>query len=221
VQNLTGKSDNPLILTGDFFREEDLTRAEEAHDEISMGLVRFAKLILAYIFSNFETAAREAEGTEHMLFAPFVNPGFSSILAYYSVALITVAGNRHGYARRRLLSKARKSLKRLKYFAKCIPENCLDKIFLVEAELAVVTGNYTSARYKYVIAIALSAEFGDLMLRAIACERVAAFLRDRGDESGANHYFREAHLAYTSWGGIAKVESLEKDMPELFCTPSE
>jgi predicted ATPase len=221
VQNLTGKSENPLILIGDFFREGDLTRAEELHDEVSVCVVHLLKLILAYTFSNFETAAREAEDMEPILFASFLHPGFSSILTYYSVALVTVAGNHHGYARKRLVAKARKSLKMLKSFSKYVPESCLDKIYFVEAELAAVTGNYMSARDKYMITIALSAQFGDLMLRSIACERVAAFLRDRADESGANHYFREAHSAYTSWGAIAKVEQLEKDMPELFCTPNE
>jgi hypothetical protein len=214
---MMGKTENPRILIGDIFRREDLTRVEEAHDEISVYIVHFIQMLLAYIFSDFETAAKEAKSMEQLLYAQFLHPGLSSFLAYYSVALLTVANHHHGYARRRLISKARRSLKKLKQFSKYVPENCLDKVFLVEAELAAVTGNYRAARDKYMVAIALAGEFGDLMLRAIACERAASFLRDRGDES-SNYYFLEAHSAYTSWGGIAKVEQLEKEMPELFST---
>lgn len=218
VRKMMGKTANPHILMGDIFRQEDLTRIEEAHDELFLAVVHFIQMLLAYIFSDFETAAKEAESLEQVLYSQLIHPGFSSFLAYYSVALLTITNLHHVCARRRLISKARRSLKKLKQFSNCIAENALDKVFLVEAELAAVMGNYTAARDKYMIAIALAGEFGDLLLRAIACERAASFLRDRGDDESSSYYFREAHSAYTRWGGIAKVEQLKKEMPELFST---
>jgi hypothetical protein len=54
------------------------------------------------------------------------------------------------------------------------------------------------------------------MIRAVACERTAHFFRGCSDKSAACHYFRQAHSsAYMAWGATAKVESLEKEMPDL------
>jgi len=54
-----------------------------------------------------------------------------------------------------------------------------------------------------------------LVTCAVANERFAVFLRSQGDGTGAARRFRDAHSAYKAWGAIAKVQQLEKEMPEL------
>lgn len=50
------------------------------------------------------------------------------------------------------------------------PENCMAHLCLLQAELAAFDGREKVAHGKYVLATSVAAEFGDLQLRAVACE---------------------------------------------------
>lgn len=207
---LMGKVERP---TG-FAFSADLTRSEEAKDEAAIWIIHFMQLMISYFFGDYNTAAQEAEAMEAML-RLHLHPGFSSLLVAYCLALLTMANNCHGRARRELLKKVRRSMKRLEQFSSYIPENALHKLSLVQAELAVVNGDLGQARGKYLVAISLASELDDLAMRAIGCERFAVFVKSQGDGIGALHRFQEAHEAYKKWGAIAKVKQMEKEMPEL------
>lgn len=213
---LMGKLERP---TG-FAFESDLARATEAKDEAAVWIIHFMQLMLSYLFGDYESAAQEADYMEAML-KLHLHPGFSSIIVAYCLAYLAVANRRRGRDRRQLLSKANGGMKTLEKFSKYIPENSLHKLSLVEAELAVVNGDNAIARGKYLIAISVSAELDDQAMRAVACERFAIFLQsNERDGTTTARRFREAHEAYKRWGASAKVEQMEKEMPELLSPES-
>jgi len=217
VHNLTGRSDDPLKLSGDYLNDETeiLTRAAEAHDSLAAGFLHFFSLLLAYVFNDYEAAAAKAGDMSHIFAPPYLHPTMSCPLTFHSLALLAVCGNRRRRARRKILSTARQAIKKLKKFSAHTPENCLGKMYMLQAEIAAVTGNDCLARCKYASAAGMSAEFGDKMIHAIACERAALLLQACGDEPAAVRYRRKAHSGYKDWGATAKVDQLENEMPWL------
>lgn len=210
---LMGKIDR---LIGLEMLQSDLAFTMEANDKASSCIIHFLQLVSAYLFGDFETAASQAKLVEEVLRLPYIHPGFSCILTFHCLALLAVAPRWHGLARRRLLSKVKQSLHLLEQFALCVPENCLHSYNLVRAELAVLDKNYRLARSKFLIAIAVATKSNDMMMHAVACERFASFLRDTGDDSSVSaDNFREAKSSYVEWGATAKVQAMEREMPEL------
>jgi len=221
VQNLMGKNDDPVKLVGDIINDESaianmLAQAAASHDEISLAFINYYLLVLAYVFNDYEAAAEEANRLVRITQPPYLHPSMSSLYAFHALALLAICNNRCGRARRKILSTARHSIKKLKQFSLHTPENCLGNAFLLQAELAAVTGKNREARCHFTSAISVATRFGDLMMHAIACERAACFSSACGDEAAAGSYFREACSAYKDWGAIAKAEQLEKEMPAVF-----
>ena len=195
--------------------ESDPTSAMDAQDDMGVDFFHFGQTLTAYIFNDYNAAAKEAREIKHAVLSLYGHPSMSCLLTFRSLALLAVCNQYRGRARRNILSTVAKTIKQLEQFCLYTPENCLAKTNLLQAELAAVTGKDGLARCKYMGAIAVAAEVDDLMLRAIAYERVARFLQQRGDESDANRYFRNAHSAYQDWGATAKVKQMQKEMPDL------
>jgi hypothetical protein len=218
VHNLTGRSEDPLKLSGDFLKDETdiLARAAEVQDEVAAGFIHFYSLLLAYVFNDFEAAAAKAGGTCHIFHPPYLHPTMSCPFTFHALALLAVCNQRQWYARRKTLSIARQAIKKLEKFSTHSPENCSGKMYLLQAELAAATGKHKVARCKYASAVGVSSEFGDKMVCAIASERAGRFFQGLGDQPASTRYYRKARSAYKDWGATAKVEQLEKDMAELF-----
>lgn len=194
---------------------DDLTRAHNGKDSFGVFAIHFLQMLLAYLFGDFEIAAKEARELQVYLRAG-AHPGFSGVLTVYCLSLLGAAHGQKGLARRRLLSQVKRNLRKLEEFALFVPDNCLHKLNLVQAEVAVVQRKHNVARHMYVLAISRSSELGVSWIRAIASERFACFLQKEGEKSSATDHFREAHSAFRSWGAIAKVDLLEKEISGLF-----
>lgn len=220
AQNLMGKNHDPLKLVGNVIEDEAqisdlLAQATKSNDEISTAFLNYYLLVLAYVFNDYEAAAEEALRMERITRPPYLHPSMSSPYTFSTLALIAVCGNRKRRDRQKILSTAKRRIQKLKQFSRYTPENCLGKAFLLQAELAAVTGTGQDARCHYVSAISIAERLGDFMLRAIACERAARFCKQNGDDATASCYFREARSAYLDWGALAKDEQLDNEMPEF------
>ena len=194
---------------------EFLSQAEKFHDEISVGFFYYYHMVLAYVFNDYESAKEKAIKMQRITRPPYLHPSMSSPFTFYTLSLLAVCENRKGRARRRILSIAKRSIKKLTQFSHFVPENSLAKKFLVQAELAVVMKKKQEAKCHYESAISVSKRYTDNMLCAVACERAGRFSSSCGDTVAAMQYFREARLAYTEWGAFAKVRQMDLEMPEL------
>lgn len=217
VHNLTRRSKDPLKLSGDIVNDEAeiLLRAAEAQDNLTPGFLHFFSLTLAYVFNEYEIAAAKAHDMKHIFEPPYLHPSMSCPFTFHALALLAVCNNRPRWVRRKIYANARHTIKTLKRFSGYTSENCLGKVYLLQAEVAAATSKLDAARCMYMSATGVLAEVGDKMMHAIACERAAQFFQARGIELAATRYARKAHVGYAEWGATAKVLDLEKKMPWL------
>lgn len=218
VHNLTGRNNDPIRLSGSILTSEAdiLSRAKEADDEVASSSLHCYLLILAYVFNDYEGAASRTEGMNPLFAPPYLHPTLSCFFTFYSLSLLAVCNNRRGLARRRILSTARRTIKRLKRFSRYTPENCLGKLYFLQAELAALKRKDQDAKCMYASAAGVLSEVNDKMMHAIACERAGLFLDRLGDDAASHRYFRKAYEGYIDWGATAKAEQLKEEIPSIF-----
>jgi hypothetical protein len=176
--------------------------------------IRLGQMIVAYVFNDYERADNLAQIAVKDIWS--MPPSFEIVRGTYMGAMVALAMAAKGENVRKNVKQAKKALKAMKQFSLACPANCLDKKFLLEAELASVCGKEAKAFEKFTCAIALAKENGFLFDHALANERTARFFVARGKLSDAAHYFRQACLLYGEWGGKAKVERLRSELDSLY-----
>jgi signal transduction histidine kinase len=135
---------------------------------------------------------------------------------YYLHALVLAAGHpQSAEERRETLQTLSEYNRKLGFWAEHCPANFQSKHALVSAEIARLTGDELSAEQLYEEAIRSARENGFVHWEGIANELAAGFHRERGIETIATAYLREALHCYARWGADAKVRQLEQRHPAL------
>jgi PAS domain S-box-containing protein len=93
------------------------------------------------------------------------------------------------------------------------PWNIADRAELVAAEIARLEGRELDAECLYERAVRLARDQGFVQNEALANELAARFYRDRGLETSALAYLRNARECYELWGADAKVQQLDATYP--------
>ena len=212
TQNFMGLSHGePKELSGQIMTQETLT-AEAA--ESCPGLIvwiHYYCMILAYFFGDFDRA-EEYSMTSHKIYdVSYGAMDAASVLFFESMTLLAQA--RKG--KRGRVAPVRRRLKRLRHWAKHSPLNFLGQQYLIEAELAVATGDNLSALSKYTSSILLFREGGFLMQEAMANERAGKYYVEQGDMALALPFLRASYQLYEKWGGYEKVRHLREELRPL------
>jgi hypothetical protein len=132
-----------------------------------------------------------------------------------------IACAREGRKRRSNLRFARWIIKIMDYLATQTPFNCLDKLFLLEAEYASVTGRNDVAIKKYICAVGMAKDAGFPMYAALGYELWARHLHRTGDRPQARAYLLESCRLNREVGILRKVERLEAEIQQLFPDAAE
>lgn len=104
----------------------------------------------------------------------------------------------------------------MSHWAKHVPQTFLCRQFLLEAEIAAVRGDSTTAYSKYVAAIATSKDSGFIFPTALGNELAGKYyLRERKDEETARPFIQEALHHYERWGAKAKVDHLAHELNHI------
>ena len=211
-QNFMGLAKgDPKVLTGSIMNQDALT-AEVA--ETCPGLIVWIRcycMILAYVFGDFDTAESFSDTAHEIYDYSYGAMDAAFILFFETMALLAQAQK----GKRGRVAAVRKRLKLLRHWSKFSPLNFLGKQYLVEAELAIVTGDHLAVLSKYTSSILLSREEGFLMQEALANERAGKYFFGRGDETTALPFLREACRLYEEWGGQEKVRHLAEQELEV------
>jgi len=210
VLNLLGQSENPCRLVGDAYNEEEaLPLAIAVNDRTQIYLLYLHKLILCYLFGEYELALENATLAEQYLdgvIAQFVIP----ILYFYdSLIRLSLFADASKSQQEEWLDRVNSNQAKIEYWAQHAPMNFLHKFQLVEAEKARVLGQILEAEEFYERAISGAEENEYIQEEALAYELAAKFYLERGRKKIAQTYIKEAHYIYTNWGAKAKVEDLE------------
>jgi histidine kinase len=208
VHNFTGKAaGDPRVLTGEIMQQEYTIQYARENNKTLLIWSHFYRLLLAYMFSDFESAEVHA----HFCRTAENNPFGSSdrvLLVFYD-GLTALAQPKKTRARLKL---AKKCINTFKIWAKQSPENFLGKQYFLEAELAAAIGDHKRAHAKYTSAISLSREGGYIMQHAMANERAGKYFLVNGDVDFGRAYLKEALTVYTKWGGVTKTEYLKSEI---------
>ncbi|MEH2028106.1 MAG: AAA family ATPase [Nostoc sp.] len=216
VLNLLGQAINPSLFLGDVDKEQELLVIYQQKNDYT-GLWHFflLKLMLCYLFQEFEQALEYIEQAEHYSSG---GKGMCNIPAFHFYASLTrlaVCSNAPQSKQENLLQQVAASQNNIQKWANHAPMNHLHKWHLVEAERYRVLGLKLEALDAYDRAIAGAKENGYIQEQALANELAAKFYLDWGKEKVAAGYMQEAYYCYSRWGAKAKVDDLEQRYPNL------
>ena len=199
-------------LQGEYYDEETLLPLQlQANDGTSIFYVHCHKLLLNYLFGDYQQAVENAVQAEKYSDAVIGFPYIPILYFYDSLARLAAdGGSLNGESRKLLSSRITANQEKMKKWARSAPINYQHKFELVEAEWYRVLGDRTNAMDGYDRAIVGAKENGHLREAALANELAAQFYLDWGKEKVAEVYLREARDGYQRWGASAKVKQLEQ-----------
>lgn len=217
ILNLRGESENPSRLVGYFYDEEEaLARAIAVKDGTSLHYFYLNKLILCYLFGEYEQAAETATLSEQYLSAATALVSVPPFYFYDSLIFLSLFSDASSSEKETWLNRVNANQEKMQKWAHHGPMNFLHKFQLVEAEKARVLGQFFEAEELYEQAIQGARNNGYIQEEALAYELAAKFYLVRSREKIAQTYMKEAHYCYERWGAIAKARDLKNRYPQLF-----
>ncbi len=108
------------------------------------------------------------------------------------------------------LRKAKGPVAEFKKWALLNPVNHGHRYTLIQAELAALTRNHTSAEHHYESAIREAREHRHVQDVALICELAAGYFKERGNEAKYINLITEAHKSYERWGAARLTARLER-----------
>ncbi|MBD2112170.1 MULTISPECIES: hybrid sensor histidine kinase/response regulator [Cyanophyceae] len=215
VLNLIDSLEHPSRLQGAIYQEaEALPLLKAGNDRTGLHYFYLNKLILSYLFGQYDQALEDADLAEQYLDGV---KGFLvvPVFQFYDVLTRLALGVAGALPLDSVLSQVEQNQAALRRSAQFAPMNFQHKLDLVEAETARLLGQPWLAMEHYDRAIAGAREQGYVQEEAIANERAAEFYQAQGRDKVAQVYRAEAYYGYLRWGAIAKAQALKAQYPSL------
>jgi tetratricopeptide (TPR) repeat protein len=202
--NLMGRSDNPSVLTGDAMEEREWSARLAAMGEMHSYYAMLLKIYIAIYMNELDHA--------RLLLIPLRKSGYTVIVPYIHKIFIFLEGLVQADSSQRSVVdrwRAQRCLKYLERASLLCPENHINKVFLLSAELDAAAGDYEKAGLRFDKAISYAEKEGLLNEHALACEKAARMYLRVGRTFESTAYFGKAVDAYREWGAEAKVKQLQ------------
>lgn len=217
VLNLINLSEHPGLLNGESYDEASaLEGYQQFNDFSSISKVYVQKLILAYLFGNYEEALIYSERAVDYLSSMSSDAAAGLFYFYDSLVRLAIYPNVAEDRQSRILDTITINQAKLSHWANCAPTNYQHKFELVEAERCRVLDQKLDAIDLYDRAIATAQTNGYLHEAAIANELAVQFYCEWEKNKLAQSYFADAYYGYLRWGALAKVQQLESRYPQQF-----
>ncbi|QHG20215.1 ATP-binding sensor histidine kinase [Nostoc sp. ATCC 53789] len=214
--NLIGDGDNIVLLSGTAYNEQyQLPLHETAGERTALALLWINKLVVSYLFSEFEQAVQQAGQARQYLDAVLASLYVPIFHFYESLAQLAWFEQLPTLEQQQANEYIAANQEKLNYWTTHAPMNFLHKFHLVEAERERVQGNKASAIDLYDRAIIGAKENGYIQEEALANELAAKFYLEWDKERIAGEYMTNAYYGYARWGAKAKVADLERRYPQL------
>lgn len=221
VLNLTGKTADPLLLTGESFSESTmLPLVIAANWQMLICCFYLFKLMLAYLFKDYEQAISYAELTQAHISGVLGMMSNFEYNFYHSLTLLKQCDFLAATEKQTNLEQVQSNQEVLALKAFHAPMNFQHKYELVEAEKARVLGDTAVAIELYELSISHAKEHGYLQEQALASELAAEFYFAIGKENIAKIYMTDAYLCYENWGAVAKAKNIIDRYPQLIIKQS-
>ena len=217
VLNLLGESEDPCLLIGKACDEQKMLSVCIDENNINeLFHIYFYKIILCYIFEEYSDALENADNAQKYWNGARSLPAFFLFPFYDSLVRLAVFQDSSKQQQQMILKKIHAYRKKMKKSAQHAPMNYLHKFYLVQAELARVTGKDNIAADYYDSAIHFAQQHEYINDQAIANELAAKFYFAKNKTTIAGAYITEARYCYKLWGAAAKAAVLEKKYNDFF-----
>jgi hypothetical protein len=211
VDNLSVRTNDPLILSGAVIVNQDRAYqvARESNNQYMLSDLPILRLLLAVYFNHYDLALEMAAESRIAIQRSNI-ASFAICLHRFYEGVAAMAAFHGSTNQTKLIAVARRNLKELQQFEQDAPENCRNKVLLLEAELlAAQKGIHMDvAMAKFDRSIAVASAEGFVHEQALACERAGMALRRCHDFTKARHYLLKASELYMQWGADAKVRQM-------------
>ena len=209
------RADNPQtpwLLKGDAYDETKMLNLHQtANDITALAFLYVHKIMLCYLFGQYQQAIDYAEKIDEMGFTAM----FHSTVCQFYLALSCLAVMKQDGKTRQHASIYKKAIKQLSTWAKYAPQNQAHKVALISAEAACLENNEKQAREHFQLAIKLAKSAHYQQDEALACERFAHYWLRADEERVAAVYMTEAYYLYQAWGAKAKLNQLKAEHLKL------
>ncbi|WP_031357372.1 AAA family ATPase [Caballeronia sordidicola] len=216
VASLQGSLKDPLTLDDKAF-DEAACFAAIVKANFGCGIVFYyiMKQILAFLDGRYAEALDCRARAEPVLGAAMGMPIEATYHFFHALTLTALyptacATEQHEYEH--MLDAI---LRKLQLWADNSPDNYRNRHALVCAEMARIKGRDLEAMRFYEEAISSAREHGFIQNQGIAHELAARFYSERGFDTIAETYLRNARSCYVRWGANGKVRQLDQTHPQL------
>ncbi|MBF0288914.1 MAG: AAA family ATPase [SAR324 cluster bacterium] len=210
VLTLQSKDGSVTRLSQKEFREEEFIERNEMN---VMALCYFYiyKTQLAYMFGEYEAAYQFSLKSRKIL--PYIT-GFvpTQTCIFYGALSFCQALDQHEDNE----SILQQDLQQLKEWNEGTKENFLHKLYLLEAEIALVKRNLPQAIDFYTQAANAAQQNRFTHETALIYERFSEFWYSINNTDLGEYYIKQAYYYYEIWGAERKLETLKKKHPTTF-----
>lgn len=217
--NIMDLSDQRLILQGDSY--DEIAQAafhERGEDQLANFLLYFHKLLLCFLFGNFQDAVTNADKARQFMESAagkLLIPYFHYLDSLARLALLEFQPE----MRREFWPKITANQKLLKKWTAVAAVNHQHKYDLVAAECARLNGNHREAKDAYEAATNHARSNDFLFEEALSFELCARYYFSQDQNPLAQFFLKNAHNAYQRWGAHAKVKDLKRRFFDTVSSP--
>ena len=216
VQRLVKITDQPTLLIGDAYDETKMfPQYLQTNELLALGYAYTYKLILAYLFSDYNHALDYIHELSKYLNTIAGMLHVAPVHFYCGLTYLAVAKTKSENEKLQLLALTEQHHAILSTWAENAPMNHEHKVNLLAAEKYRVLGDIAKAIDGYDRAITGAKANGFIQDEALANELAAKFYLDCGKEKVAASYMQDAYYGYARWGAKAKVADLGQRYPQL------
>jgi predicted ATPase/serine phosphatase RsbU (regulator of sigma subunit) len=216
VQNLRGKSEDPIILVGSAFDEtKSIPLWTATNNRLLLATYYVTRIFLSMIFHNYTNIIRDLDIQSKYVESIAGSYPFREYAFFDSIGRLAVYPTASPKEKKLYLKKVRANLKKIKKWAKFAPMNNLHLYYLVRAELARVLGDNSLAEKSYDLAIESSREHEYLYNEMYYNELAARYYLSIGNKKLARSYLIDAYECCSRWGASAKLRHMQDMYGEL------
>lgn len=214
--NFQGLTDGLYSMDDDFFNEEKCVAGMQQR-RFMTGIANYNiyKAEIHFFYDDFAGALEYVQVQDNLIASAMSLP---QLVRFYIVAFLTrtaLIQQMQESAQQETQHRLQADLQQMTRWADVCPTNFRHLCLIMQAELARLEGGIPEALsfYEQAIAAAKASEFR--RDEALANELAARCLLSLGLTKAADGYLNAARYLYYRWGGLRKVDEMEKKYPQI------
>jgi predicted ATPase/GAF domain-containing protein/anti-anti-sigma regulatory factor/tRNA A-37 threonylcarbamoyl transferase component Bud32 len=216
AENLQGRTrDRSTLSDATFDEAETVAQMDRMFWGFSACFYFIVKLELLFLHEDYAGALSMAEQAERRIASNLGMYSTTELPFYLALTLAALYPAAPPDERQRHAARLAEQKAKLAALSDVCPVNFRQKLLLVEAEAARISGDAQAAADLYDRAIDAAQENGFLHYQAIASELCARFYLGIGKRRIARLYMTDAHHGYLRWGATAKADDIASKHPDL------